>query len=234
MAMEQIEENLHAEQNAAVMDDTPVYRPDIFHVANLHQAKSIILTPEDGLSTDARWETETGHLAESIGSALQLNEQSVVLDYGCGIGRVSKELIARYGCTVIGVDISYSMRQLALTYVLDERFSVTSHWVLNQMLAKGLKFDCCIAIWVLQHCPQVADDIALIKSALKENGLFYVLNNKESAIPSNKGWINDGIDIKGLLEDSFSLRQQAQLPVEACTQFISDNTFIAVLENDKQ
>ena len=35
-----------------------------------------------------------------------------VLDYGCGIGRIAKELILKTSCKVIGVDISESMRKM--------------------------------------------------------------------------------------------------------------------------
>lgn len=232
-ALEQVQKNVDAMQADESLEDVAIYRPDVFSVTNVDQAKAIILTPDDGLTTDHRWETETQHLVEMIGEAFKLNEQSVVLDYGCGIGRMSKALIERFGCTVIGVDISYSMRQLALSYVMDERFSVVSHWALGQLQEKGLKFDCCIAIWVLQHCPDVASDIALIKASLKDQGLFYVLNCERTCIPSTKGWLDDGVDVKLLLENEFTLQEQSRLPVAASTQFMSSITFIALLKNDK-
>lgn len=232
-SMEPVAAQIDPSHEVESLEDAAIYRPEVFSVSDMAQAKAIILTPDDGLTTDFRWETETLHLVEMIGAACNLNEQSVVLDYGCGVGRMSKALIERYGCTVVGVDISYSMRQLALSYVMDERFSVVSHWVLGQLQAKGLKFDCCIAIWVLQHCPEVASDISFIKSLLKDQGLLYVLNTKQTCIPSNKGWVNDGVDVKALLESAFSLQEQASLPLAATTPYMSEITFVALLKNDK-
>src|SRR6185436_7844642 len=99
----------------------PTYNPGVFAVGSIEQAKSIILTPEDS-TTEARWRTETGYLAELIASHLALDSASVVLDYGCGIGRIAKELIQRTKCTVLGVDISPNMRALAPQYVQSDLF----------------------------------------------------------------------------------------------------------------
>ena len=95
----------------------PVYQPKVFEVNNLESAMGIILTPERGTTTGERWEYETPYLVDEIGRALQLDGNSCVLDYGCGVGRIAKGLIERYNCFVLGVDISTSMRQLAPEYV---------------------------------------------------------------------------------------------------------------------
>ena len=52
----------------------------------------------------------------------QLGPNDVVLDYGCGIGRMAKELILRHNCRVIGVDISPNMRALSVQYVNSDNF----------------------------------------------------------------------------------------------------------------
>ena len=87
------------------------YRPEIFEVGDLQSAKEIILTPEPDTTTEERWEYETPFLVDEIGRALTLDSTSFVLDYGCGVGRLAKELIKRHQCHVLGVDISSSMRQ---------------------------------------------------------------------------------------------------------------------------
>jgi hypothetical protein len=66
-------------------------------VNNLAEAMSIILTPE-GSTTADRWETETPYLADLIGQQCALRPDSLVLDYGCGIGRLAHELISRHNC----------------------------------------------------------------------------------------------------------------------------------------
>jgi SAM-dependent methyltransferase len=89
------------------------YNPEIFSVPNLSQAKNIILTAESS-TTEERWKTETPMLAALIAAHNKIGPDTVMLDYGCGIGRMAKELIARHGCRVIGVDISPSMRALSI------------------------------------------------------------------------------------------------------------------------
>ena len=48
-------------------------------------------TPEDS-TTEKRWEVETPYLGAMIVDHLALDQRSRVLDYGCGIGRSSKEI----------------------------------------------------------------------------------------------------------------------------------------------
>ena len=88
------------------------HRPEIFEVGSIEQARSIILTP-DGASTDQRWAAETPWLVEHFGRQLSPRPDTVLLDYGCGIGRLARPLIERFGCAVLGVDASHSMRLLA-------------------------------------------------------------------------------------------------------------------------
>ena len=85
------------------------YRSDFYEVSNLEEAMKKILTPEGGLSPSERWEIETPILAEMLTKRLNLSSNNNIIDYGCGVGRLAKELIVRTGCNVIGVDISRSM-----------------------------------------------------------------------------------------------------------------------------
>jgi cyclopropane fatty-acyl-phospholipid synthase-like methyltransferase len=50
----------------------------------------------------------------------------VVLDYGCGIGRLAKAMIDASGCSVVGLDTSPEMRKLADDYVGSDRFIAVS------------------------------------------------------------------------------------------------------------
>ena len=84
------------------------------------------------------WGKETRYLVEDIGRFLTIGPESSVLDYGCGTGRIAKVLIERYGCHVVGIDTSRSLRSIAPRYVLSERFTVRSPETLDEMIAKGL------------------------------------------------------------------------------------------------
>jgi SAM-dependent methyltransferase len=213
-------------------ENTAVYQPEVFSVNNLHEAQQIILTPEQGTTTEERWEKETPFVSEVIGSFLNPSNKTILVDYGCGIGRLAKELIEKYNSYVIGVDISVSMRQIAPGYVQSDRFSIISKDVFMKLVSNGMKVDCCIATWVLQHCPRVEEDISLIKTSLKTEGLFFVLNNMVPAIPTNKGWVNDGKDISAILTAEFTEMSSYKLPYSVTTKTISDNTFIMHLKKD--
>src|SRR5437870_3609239 len=92
------------------------YHPEIFVVSTIEQAKAIILTPEPGTTTEQRWAHETPILADQLLRDLAIQATDLVLDYGCGIGRLAKALIERRQCAIVGVDISVSMTQLAPGY----------------------------------------------------------------------------------------------------------------------
>ena len=48
------------------MTSSPIYDPSIFEQANIDGAKEIILTPENGIPTQTRWESETPWLFSLI------------------------------------------------------------------------------------------------------------------------------------------------------------------------
>jgi len=127
------------------------YNPNVFAVANLAQAKAIILTDEDGVDSDTRWQAETPYLADLIGQEIAPQPGQLVIDYGCGIGRLAKEMIARFDCFVLGVDISAHMRSLAAAYVESDKFTVCAPAMLDDLAARGLRADAAISVWVLQH-----------------------------------------------------------------------------------
>jgi len=213
-------------------ENTVIYQPEVFSVNNLHEAQQIILTPEEGTSTEERWEKETPFVSDAIGNFFNPSDKTILIDYGCGIGRLAKELIAKYNCFVIGVDISVSMRQIAPGYVQSDRFSIISKDIFKKLVFSGMKIDCCISAWVLQHCPRVEEDISLIKTSLKSEGLFFVLNNTISAIPTNIGWVSDGKDIFTILKTEFAEISSYKLPHSVTTKTISDNTFVMHLKKD--
>jgi 2-polyprenyl-3-methyl-5-hydroxy-6-metoxy-1,4-benzoquinol methylase len=207
------------------------YNPGIFSVRNHDEAKRIILTPE-GSSTEQRWEAETPIVADLAARHNSLGGASVVLDYGCGIGRIAKELIARHGCNVVGVDISPSMRALSVEYVNSDNFFACSPTSLNVLIASGLRFDLAVSIWVLQHCLKPAEDIGILRGAIKPGGGLLVMNNLHRAVPTmEKGWANDGIDIRKTLSNTFALQAEETLVSPLVPAALSGVTFWASYKN---
>src|SRR5215469_16850292 len=179
------------------------YNARIFDAATLDEAQRIILTPENGRTTHERWNRETPYLASLIAEQLNVTDSSLVLDYGCGVGRIAKEVIAQYGCRVIGVDTSANMRSLAEGYVDSRRFLACSPQALDLFGDAG--FDAAVAIWVLQHCPQVDQDLARLKRSLKADAPLFIVNENRRLIPTDHGWISDGLDIDRILQSEFNL-----------------------------
>jgi SAM-dependent methyltransferase len=208
---------------------TAVFRPEAFEVTSLAQAMAVTVTPEVGTSTAERWQKETRYLVDDIGRFLALGPESCLIDYGCGTGRIARELIDKYGCRVIGVDTSKSMRLLAPEYVLSERFTVWSPELLDKMIAKGFRADMCICLWVIQHAFSATEVIDRISRALKPGGLLYSLNQLTRCVPTDKGWVNDGFDMRAELCRMFSEENIHPLPESATTAQLAAFTMIQIL-----
>lgn len=197
---------------------TARYYPEIFDAPDSKAAKEIILTAEGpNADTETRWRHETPYVMELIGRALTIKPDQIVLDYGCGIGRIAKAMIEASGCFVIGVDISPKMRSLALDYVQSDRFVAVSPKQFDVLVNGGLRVDAVIAVWVLQHCLAPADDIARLRRALAPEGAGLVLNMPKRAIPAvikepdnseRFAWGADRIDVAALLREAFSVVQE--------------------------
>jgi ubiquinone/menaquinone biosynthesis C-methylase UbiE len=187
------------------------YAPSVFDQDDIENAKGIILTYDDTQSTEERWRRETPYLLELM-KGLALTEKSVVLDYGCGIGRLSLGLMERYGCTVVGVDISANMRAFAAHYVGNRKFMVCHPHVLNDV---DIKFDAAISVWVLQHCIKPAGDIDAIYRGLKPGGSLFVVDAVKRLVPVEGGlWLDDGNNVGPLLEQTFNTPVKRQ-PLDA-------------------
>lgn len=214
---------------------THTYLPEIYNVRNQEEAKNIILTPQAGLSTDDRWLTETPHLMKLIEQEVSAARQDIrVLDYGCGIGRLSRAMIEKYNAHVLGIDISWSMRALAIDYTKHDNFLVGSpKWL--DVLADGRGFHMGLAVWVLQHCPHPEEDIRRIALALqKQGGSLFVVNEKFRVVPvrndrSEVEWANDGIDIRNLLHTTcYEVLAEGRMDPKVVGEEVSANTFWGV------
>ena len=116
------------------------YNPSVFHVNDIPQAMTIIMTPE-GSTTADRWEKETPYMADIIAEQFAITADSLVLDYGCGIGRMSHELIKRHNCLVVGVDICPACAPFRSVYTRSDRFMSCSQEMLEGLVARGMTFD---------------------------------------------------------------------------------------------
>jgi cyclopropane fatty-acyl-phospholipid synthase-like methyltransferase len=207
------------------------YNPAVFNVGTEREAREIILTTEGGLKTDERWVRETPHIGDLFANHLGLERGSVVVDFGCGIGRMAKELIERLGCSVLGVDISAEMRGLAPGYVQSDSFSAVSSQMFKAMVERGFRADAAISVWVIQHCLAPADDLDLIRQSLRAGARLGIVNNKMRAVPTKeKAWASDGVDVRALLDDRFKELVAGQLSPEVVTPHLAAQTYWAIYE----
>ena len=201
----------------------PQYFPQIFDQPSIDHAASIILTSEAGISTEQRWERETPYLVNLIRDGLGLHKREasapspLVLDYGCGIGRLAVELVDR-GAVVIGVDISANMRAQALQYAEGRpEFTAVSPDMFAKLVAAGLRVDAAFSVWALQHVLDIKAAISGIKAALVPGGRVALVNSRrrlvpvveavEGASPSgrvNQSWADDGFNVSSYMGTEFT------------------------------
>ncbi len=208
--------------------ETEIYDPTCFEVETLDQAVKVILTPEDGMTSTQRWRNEAPVLMKLIVEHLEPAKR-LILDYGCGVGRLAKPLIGYHDCTVIGADISASMRALATSCVDSEKFASVAPEMLP-MFGDGFAASA-LAIWTLQHCLFPKQDIGQIATALRPNGKLFVVNNVTRAIPvQGHRWADDQIDIRALLEHWFIPIAEGQLDESIAPGSLRETTFWAVYQ----
>jgi SAM-dependent methyltransferase len=209
------------------------YYPEVFEAGDEAAARDIILTPQGGQSPEERWRRETPYLARLLADRLGLETRALVIDYGCGLGRMSRALIELCGVRVIGVDDSARMRAMAPRYVRSPLFQVASRKRFRSLVAGGLRADAAIAVWVLQHCLDPQEDIDLIQSALAPGASLCVVNNLHRAVPVQTAvsrtvqWASDGVDVRQLLADRFPELASGVLDPEVVGREISEITFWA-------
>lgn len=103
-----------------------------------------------------------------------LNQESKILDYGCGYGRLTKEIAAKGFANVIGVDNSIGMIKRAKRELPNLHFQ---HHTNRTSLFLDNQFDLVFLFAVLTCIPMDKDQNELVrelKRVIKPNGLFYV------------------------------------------------------------
>lgn len=139
-----------------------------FRQPEFKSARNSVVGDINGISVDERWERETELFADAI--VRQMPRGScTVLDFGCGIGRMSKAILSlRQDCSIMGTDNSDVQLAHATSYIQSPRFTgVMPH------LVEG-PFDFAFSLYVLQHVKAVhlRQAIQIIHANLAPGSLF--------------------------------------------------------------
>ena len=175
------------------------YIKEVFDVVTFDQAKHVVLTSDP--NDPNKFEKETEFLIKVVSENLSLTDNSTVLDFGCGMGRVSKALINKFNCKVIGLDISASMLTFAKLYTANPTKFIGTHTYTE---SESVDFAFCILS--LQHSEDPKKEIDNIINVLRPNGYLVLLNEKQRFVPSEVDpqnyivWKDDGFDIFGEME----------------------------------
>jgi ADP-heptose:LPS heptosyltransferase/SAM-dependent methyltransferase len=148
--------------------DAQKLRHAFFAPNTLTQAIETVVGDCNGFTAAERWEHEAPMFAEYILKSLE-EDQNVILDYGCGVGRIAKEILRQNrDVRVIGVDVSENELSLAREYVDDERFSTMLPHELDRTV------DLAYCIYVLQHVSaiEIRDILQRIHYYLGDAGRF--------------------------------------------------------------
>src|ERR1039457_1595744 len=147
-----------------------------------------VVGASNGLTAAVRMRDETPLFAKAI--LLNLPKgKARILDYGCGIGRLAKELLAQdSGLFITGVDTSQEERCLANAYVSNEQFDTYPPTGIKQ------RFHLIYCIYVLQHVskedlPSVIQDLY---NRLADDGVLVYCSAEVT-----------GLDIRGELAEVF-------------------------------
>jgi SAM-dependent methyltransferase len=185
------------------------YAPEFFNRTTFDEARAVVLTPGGGMGTDERWKVETDWLAERI----RIPGDGLIVDYGCGVGRVSK-LFER---PTLGVDISFYMLRHAETYVNRKNFAAVSPEAFDAMVDAGLRADGAFAIWSLQHVLDLEKTVRTLMTGIAPGGWFWLLDLCERNVPAMDGgrlvMMNDRKDVLDLIRPWCELVSEEPLDI---------------------
>lgn len=213
------------------------YKPEFFNAKTMDEARNIVLMWHE-MSSEERWQPETEWTKDLLIAMRTFDENSIVLDFGTGVGRLAKMLIETFQCKVVGVDISEDMLKFAKEYVNNDKFeTMTADEFIEKRYTEH--FTHAISVWALQHSPVSQYDIARIQQAIKEDGNIFIIETREKCIPERADiagnyFYNDKVDNKAELTKWFYPLAMGTIPVSISTRGISDISWWGFLQKNKK
>ena len=183
------------------------YLKEIFYPSDMQSAMDICITPD--AQKPNKFNEETDFLIKFLNSKGMLHKRPKVLDFGCGVGRISKDLVD-LGCEVVGMDFSIPMLMAAINYVDNKYFTPLINTPVLPFVIKP-EFDLVICSFVLQHTEDPVKEIKFIKSVMKGDATLVLVNEPYRLVPTGMDenrfviWEDDKIDIDQKASEQFNL-----------------------------
>ncbi len=180
----------------------------LFKPKDFNQGKHAVVGNCNNMTMEERWEKETPVFADAI---LKRWKSGDILDYGCGVGRLSKEILSKNSSIKLyGVDASQDMLNQAQSYVDCENF-ITS---LPTQIPEDTKFNVIYCVYVLQHVPaiEIREILSRIHFHLEDEGTFvYCSSDYRMAIRHDEpGFFDDrflGVNLREEISRFFDLQE---------------------------
>ena len=173
------------------------YLKEAFYPNDIESAKDICIIPDP--KKPNKFNEETHFLIKFLNSKGLLHKRPKVLDFGCGVGRISKDLVD-LGCEVVGMDFSIPMLMAAINFVDNKNFTPLINTATLPFEIKP-EFDLVICSFVLQHAEDPIKEIKFLKSVMKDDATLVLVNEPYRLVPTGMDekrfveWKDDQIDI---------------------------------------
>ena len=183
------------------------YLKEIFYPSDMQSAMDICITPD--AQKPNKFNEETDFLIKFLNSKGMLHKRPKVLDFGCGVGRISKDLVD-LGCEVVGMDFSIPMLMAAINYVDNKNFTPLINTATLPFEIKP-EFDLVICSFVLQHTEDPIKEIKFLKSVMKDDATLVLVNEPYRLVPMGMDkdrfveWKDDKVDIDQEVSNEFFL-----------------------------
>ena len=183
------------------------YLYDAFKPTDFENAKNICITPDS--NNRHKFDDETNFLIKFLNDRGLLFTHPHVLDFGCGMGRISREL-ANVGCRVVGMDSSILMLEVAINYVDNNNFTPLINTATLPFVLKP-EFELVICSFVLQHVEDPIKEIKFLKSVMTNDATLVLVNEPYRLVPTGMDkdrfveWKDDTIDIAQEVSIEFNL-----------------------------
>ena len=183
------------------------YLKEAFYPNNIESAKDICIIPDP--KKPNKFNEETHFLIKFLNSKGLLHKRPKVLDFGCGVGRISKDLVD-LGCEVVGMDFSIPMLMAAINYVDNKNFTPLINTATLPFEIKP-EFDLVICSFVLQHTEDPIKEIKFLKSVMKDDATLVLVIEPYRLVPMGMDkdrfveWKDDKVDIDQEVSNEFFL-----------------------------